>query len=150
MKPYPQMPPFTQDEIEAFLKEAPIARLSSLNPDGTIHIAPVYFKYDNGNILIGTQDMTHKVRNIKNNQQVTVLIDNQTPLGRAFLSMERRNSITKMWSQNAPQSLNATCQLKMLKNLRRIWPTTTIQSSFVSRQTILFLTTIPSRVLCTT
>jgi PPOX class probable F420-dependent enzyme len=79
MKPYPQMPPFTQDEIEAFLNEAPIARLSSLNSDGTIHIAPVYFKYDNGNIVIGTQDMTHKVRNIKNNPQVTLLIDNQTP-----------------------------------------------------------------------
>jgi nitroimidazol reductase NimA-like FMN-containing flavoprotein (pyridoxamine 5'-phosphate oxidase superfamily) len=55
MKPYPQMPPFTQDEIEAFLNEAPIARLSSHNSDGTIHIAPVYFKYENGNILIGTQ-----------------------------------------------------------------------------------------------
>jgi PPOX class probable F420-dependent enzyme len=79
MKPYPQMPPFTQDEIVAFLNEAPLARLCSLNSDGTIHIAPVYFKYDNGDIIIGTQDMTHKVRNIKNNPQVTLLIDNQTP-----------------------------------------------------------------------
>jgi len=79
MKPYPQMPPFTQDELVAFLNEAPIARLSSLNSDGTIHIAPVYFKYENGDILIGTQAMTHKVRNIKNNPQVTVLIDNQAP-----------------------------------------------------------------------
>lgn len=79
MKPYPQMPPFTEEELVAFLNEAPIARLSTLNPDGTIHIAAVYFKYDNGDIIIGTQDMTHKVRNIKNNPQVTVLIDNQAP-----------------------------------------------------------------------
>jgi nitroimidazol reductase NimA-like FMN-containing flavoprotein (pyridoxamine 5'-phosphate oxidase superfamily) len=76
---YPQRPPFTQEELVAFLNEAPIARLSTLNPDGTIHIAAVYFKYDNGDIIIGTQDMTHKVRNIKNNPQVTVLIDNQAP-----------------------------------------------------------------------
>ena len=79
MKPYPQMPPFTQEELVAFLNEAPIARLCTLNPDGTIHIAAVYFKYDNGDIIIGTQNMTHKVRNIENNPQVTLLIDNQAP-----------------------------------------------------------------------
>jgi len=59
MKPYPQMPPFTQEELVAFLNESPVARLSTLNSDGTIHIAAVYFKYDNGYILIGTQDSTH-------------------------------------------------------------------------------------------
>jgi nitroimidazol reductase NimA-like FMN-containing flavoprotein (pyridoxamine 5'-phosphate oxidase superfamily) len=79
MKTYPQKPPFTQDELVAFLNEAPVARLSSMNPDGTIHNAAVYFKYDNGDILIGTQDVTHKVRNIKHNPNVTVLIDNQAP-----------------------------------------------------------------------
>ena len=79
MKPYPQMPPLTQEELVAFLNESPVARLSSLNADGTIHTAPVYFKYENGDFLIGTQNMTRKVRNIKRNPQVTVLIDNQAP-----------------------------------------------------------------------
>jgi nitroimidazol reductase NimA-like FMN-containing flavoprotein (pyridoxamine 5'-phosphate oxidase superfamily) len=79
MKPYPQMPPLTQGELMAFLNEAPIARSSSINPDGTIHSAPVYFKYDNGDILIGTQEVTRKVRNTKQNPKVTVLIDNQAP-----------------------------------------------------------------------
>ena len=79
MKSYPQKPPFTQDELTAFLNEAPIARLSSMNANGTIHIAPVYFKYDHGDIIMGTQDGTHKVRNIKRNPKVTLLIDNQTP-----------------------------------------------------------------------
>lgn len=79
MKPYPQKPPFTQEEMMAFLNEAPIARLSTLNTDGTIHTAAGYFKYDHGDILMGTQNMTRKVRNIKNNPQITVLIDNQAP-----------------------------------------------------------------------
>ena len=79
MKVYPQKPPFTQDELTAFLNEAPIARLSSMNANGTIHIAPVYFKYDHGDIIMGTQDGTHKVRNIKRNPKVTLLIDNQSP-----------------------------------------------------------------------
>ncbi|MBK9941590.1 MAG: pyridoxamine 5'-phosphate oxidase family protein [Kouleothrix sp.] len=79
MKSYPQMPPFTHDELTAFLEEAPIARLSSLNPDGTIHMAACYFRYENGAILLGTQDMTHKVQNIKHSPKVTLLIDNQAP-----------------------------------------------------------------------
>jgi nitroimidazol reductase NimA-like FMN-containing flavoprotein (pyridoxamine 5'-phosphate oxidase superfamily) len=79
MKTYPQKPSFTQKELEAFLKEAPIARLCSHNSDGTIHIAPVYFKYEGGEIIIGTQDVSRKVKNIKRNPKVTVLIDNQTP-----------------------------------------------------------------------
>src|SRR5438128_12215326 len=79
MQPYPQMPPFTQNELVAFLNEAPLARLSSMNPDGTIHLAAVYFKYDNGDILIGTQDVTIKAKNIQHNPHVTLLIDNQAP-----------------------------------------------------------------------
>ena len=77
MTAYPQKPPLTQDELVAFLNEAPLARMGSLNPDGTIHLASVYFKYDNGDILVGTQDVSHKIRNIKNNPNVTLLIDNQ-------------------------------------------------------------------------
>jgi PPOX class probable F420-dependent enzyme len=77
MTVYPQKPPLSQEELVAFLNEAPLARLSSLNPDGTIHIASVYFKYDDGDILIGTQVISHKIRNIKKNPNVTVLIDNQ-------------------------------------------------------------------------
>ena len=79
MKPYPQKPPFTEEELTAFLNEAPIARLGTHNPDGTIHLTSIYFKYDSGCILMGTQEVSHKIRNIKNNPQVTVLIDNQSP-----------------------------------------------------------------------
>jgi general stress protein 26 len=77
MTAYPQKPPLTQDELVAFLNQAPIARLSSMNPDGTIHMAAAYFRYDRGDILIGTQDISHKTRNIKAHPNVTVLIDNQ-------------------------------------------------------------------------
>ena len=100
MTAYPQKPPLTQDELVAFLNEAPIARLSSLNPDGTIHIASVYFRYDNGDILIGTQDISHKIRNIKNNPNVTVLIDNQEAPFRGVLiygvaTLEYENVVAK-------------------------------------------------------
>ena len=75
MKTYPQRPPLSEAELNTFLQEAPIARLGSLNPNGTVHLAALWFKYENGEIVIGTQDMTNKVRNIKRNPDVTVLID---------------------------------------------------------------------------
>lgn len=82
---YPQMPPMTDQEIEDFLNQAPIARLCSHNPDGTIHIAPLVFTYNNGEIVLGTQKMSRKVRNIQRNSAVTVLIDTQAPPHKAVL-----------------------------------------------------------------
>jgi nitroimidazol reductase NimA-like FMN-containing flavoprotein (pyridoxamine 5'-phosphate oxidase superfamily) len=73
------MPPLTKDEIEAFLKEAPIARFCTKNSDGAIHVAPIWFKYDQGEFLFGTQDKSRRVRNLKRNSDVTLLIDNQAP-----------------------------------------------------------------------
>ncbi len=85
MKLYPQKPPMTDSELESFLNSAPIARLGTLNPDGTIHLAALWFKYVDGEIVIGTQDKTSKIRNIKRNPNVTVLIDNETPPFRGVL-----------------------------------------------------------------
>jgi len=69
----------TRGEIESFLKEAKIARFCSLNDDGTIHAAPVWFKCENGNIVILTPDHSCKARNVKRNKNVTILIDVEEP-----------------------------------------------------------------------
>jgi nitroimidazol reductase NimA-like FMN-containing flavoprotein (pyridoxamine 5'-phosphate oxidase superfamily) len=79
MSVYPQKPPFSEEELVEFLNTAPLARLGTHNPDGTIHIAPVYFKYINGEFILGTQGESRKIRNIQCNPQVTLLIDNQVP-----------------------------------------------------------------------
>jgi nitroimidazol reductase NimA-like FMN-containing flavoprotein (pyridoxamine 5'-phosphate oxidase superfamily) len=72
---YPQLPSMSEDELISFFEEAQFARLGTINEDGTIHIAPIFFKYDEGRILMATQDPSRKVRNIKRNNNVTVLID---------------------------------------------------------------------------
>ncbi len=76
---YPQMSPLTQEEVQAHFAKAPVARLCSANEDGTIHVAPVWFNYKDGNILIGTQASTRKARNVKRNNNVTILIDSPEP-----------------------------------------------------------------------
>jgi PPOX class probable F420-dependent enzyme len=72
---YPQLPAMTDEELESFFEEAQFSRLATINEDGTVHIAPIFFKYDDGQILMATQDPSRKVRNIKRNNKVTVLID---------------------------------------------------------------------------
>jgi len=71
----PQAPTMTDEEVSSFFEEALFARLSTINEDGTVHIAPVFFKYQDGEIRIATQDPSRKIRNIKRNNNVSVLID---------------------------------------------------------------------------
>ena len=75
MKRYSQSPPLDEDELKAFLNQALVARLGSLNPDGSIHLVPVWFKFEDGDILIGTEERTRKAKNVKRNQNVSLLID---------------------------------------------------------------------------
>ncbi len=82
---YPQMPPFTEEEIIQFLAAPRIARLACMNEDGSIHLAPMLYSYKDGDILLGTQDISRKIKNIKRNPNVTVLIDNDAPPFQAVL-----------------------------------------------------------------
>jgi nitroimidazol reductase NimA-like FMN-containing flavoprotein (pyridoxamine 5'-phosphate oxidase superfamily) len=69
----------TKEEIESFLKETEIARFCSINKDGSIHAAPVWYKYETGRIIVVTPEASRKVRNVKRNRNVTVLVDIEQP-----------------------------------------------------------------------
>lgn len=72
---YPQLPAMTDEELVSFFEQAQFARLGTLNEDGSIHIAPIFFIYEDGQILMASQAPSRKIRNIKRNPNVTVLID---------------------------------------------------------------------------
>ncbi len=74
-RPYPQMPPLTDEEVSSLLEAVLIARLATHNPDGSIHLVPVQFKYVDGAILLGTNAISRKVKNIERDPNVTVLVD---------------------------------------------------------------------------
>jgi len=82
---YSQSPALTKEEIDAFLQKAKIARISSINKDGTIHAVPVWYNYDSGKIIIGTPKASRRARNIKRNNNVTVLIDDIGPPTRGVI-----------------------------------------------------------------
>ena len=68
-------PPLTSQELESMLKENFIAKICSHNKDGTIHAAPVSYRYMNGQVVIVCIASSLKARNVKRNNNVTVLID---------------------------------------------------------------------------
>lgn len=76
---YPQAYPMTFEEVETFLAQPLIAKLSTHNRDGTIHLVPIWFKYRNGEVFLGTQEISQKVQNIKRDSRVTVLVDTTEP-----------------------------------------------------------------------
>jgi nitroimidazol reductase NimA-like FMN-containing flavoprotein (pyridoxamine 5'-phosphate oxidase superfamily) len=45
---YPQLPPMTNDELASLFQQAEFARLATLNEDGTIHVAPIFFRFHDG------------------------------------------------------------------------------------------------------
>jgi nitroimidazol reductase NimA-like FMN-containing flavoprotein (pyridoxamine 5'-phosphate oxidase superfamily) len=65
---YPQMPPLTEEEITVFLHQTLIAKLGTLNEDGTIHIVPVVFKYEKDEFLIGAQRANRRIKNLLHNK----------------------------------------------------------------------------------
>jgi predicted pyridoxine 5'-phosphate oxidase superfamily flavin-nucleotide-binding protein len=97
---YPQAPRLTDAELQELLATAEIARIATANEDGTVHVAPMWFRYDDPDILLGTQAVTRKVRNVERDPQVTVLVDVTTPTfvgaimyGRAYL--ERQDAVSR-------------------------------------------------------
>ena len=72
---YTQPPKLTTEETETLLSENNTARLCSLDPDGAIHAVTIGYKYENGRLLIITPEASRKVRNLKRNRTVTVLVD---------------------------------------------------------------------------
>jgi hypothetical protein len=76
---YPQAFPMTHEEVEDFLALPLIAKFSTHNKDGTIHTVPIWFKYLNGEVLLGTQEISQKAQNVKRDSRVTVLVDTSEP-----------------------------------------------------------------------
>lgn len=82
---YTQSPALTKEEIDNFIEKGKIARICSINKDGTIHAVPVWYNYDNGRIIIGTPKASRRAGNIRRNNNVTVLIDEVGPPTRAVI-----------------------------------------------------------------
>jgi hypothetical protein len=76
-----------------FVDKARIARLGTANRDGTPHIAPVWYKFEDGAFLVLTERGSQKHKNIERDPRVAFCIDDErapyhTVLVRARVTVE--------------------------------------------------------------
>jgi nitroimidazol reductase NimA-like FMN-containing flavoprotein (pyridoxamine 5'-phosphate oxidase superfamily) len=58
-----------------FLKSQKVLRLATIGKNKTPHIAPVWYRYVNKKIQIGTNAKTRKVKNVIKNNKVSFCVD---------------------------------------------------------------------------
>jgi PPOX class probable F420-dependent enzyme len=68
-----------QDTPQALLNEPSIAVLSTVGPGNRPHAAPIWFAYEDGEIVIITGARSQKARNIARNPEVAVTVDRRSP-----------------------------------------------------------------------
>lgn len=74
---YPQMPPLSDDELDELLAGNHLARMSTINADGTPHTLPIWYEWRGGAVYVSTQSHQRKVTNIERDPRVTVLVDTE-------------------------------------------------------------------------
>lgn len=65
----------SQHEIREYMDSAKTARLATVNSMGKPHVVPVWFYYDGADVYIGTGSKSKKVRNIRENANVALVVD---------------------------------------------------------------------------
>ncbi len=82
------------EDVLAFLAESHLATLTTLRPDGTPHVVPVGFTYDQGDQLVRiiTFSRSRKVRNLRSAGEGRAVVS-QVDGGR-WLSLEGMGSVT--------------------------------------------------------
>jgi len=99
------LPKMTEEQIDAFLREPRISMLATVQPDGSPHVTPVWHHYDGERLFVCSDDDAVKVRNVKHEPRVTLLVSTVSPphqyvmvQGRAELSRDRISEL--VWAMS--------------------------------------------------
>lgn len=63
------------DDPETFLGDANVAILATADKSGRPHAAPIWYLYEDGEIIISTGQESKKARNVRVNPAVTLVVD---------------------------------------------------------------------------
>ncbi len=70
-----QLPGMSEEELGSFLQEPWIAKLGTLNPDGSIQMTPLWFEKTNDVFRFNTWEDTDAARNLQRDSRASLLID---------------------------------------------------------------------------
>jgi PPOX class probable F420-dependent enzyme len=62
--------------IRRFLEQEPVVWLSTVRPDGTPHLVPIWFSWDGDALLVFSKPGAQKVRNLRANPSVMLALGN--------------------------------------------------------------------------
>lgn len=69
----------TEHELALFWREPHLAKLATINLDGTPHVRPLWYLHDGQDLLLITRPRTRHMCNLRRDPRVTVCIDRPTP-----------------------------------------------------------------------
>jgi PPOX class probable F420-dependent enzyme len=109
--------------VRAELVSKPLlSKVATVNRDGSAHVTPTWFMYEDGKFLITTAQKTVKVRNIGRDPRVTLLIDDGYKYvmvkGRARINNER--DVEKDSEKLATRYLGIEAARKMLPDILKV------------------------------
>ena len=64
-----------EEQTDFLTRTRCIAKISTLDEDGTMHMVPVWYMYDGQNYVITSDAGSHHVKNLRRDNRATVLID---------------------------------------------------------------------------
>jgi PPOX class probable F420-dependent enzyme len=71
--------PQPSDELRALLTERRYATLATHDPDGSIHLTPVWFMFDGGRFYFESFSGSRKVKNLQKYASASVVVDAREP-----------------------------------------------------------------------
>jgi len=74
-----RLPELSKDELRELLRQPLIAKLGTLNADGTIRITPLSFEARDDCIILNTHQSNPHAQNLKRNPRCSLLIDTIQP-----------------------------------------------------------------------
>lgn len=68
------------DGMREFLERQPFATLATHNPDGSIHVVPLSYLFEDGQFFLATSSSSRKARNLAARPGATVTVDDRNTL----------------------------------------------------------------------
>ena len=68
------MPRLTPQEIDAYLAGPHVAHFASIREDGSPHVSPVWYQWEDGKVTVVSGDAAVKTRNVRRNPRVALSV----------------------------------------------------------------------------
>lgn len=86
--------PMTAEQRDAFLRETRIAKLATLNADGSPNIVPVWFEWDGEVARVFTSKGSTKVKRIEADPRVALSVEEPAGVAEAWVTIEGACTVT--------------------------------------------------------